>query len=322
MHSPSIVTSQIAQAVQLLQAGELIGLPTETVYGLGADASQAKAVEKIFAAKGRPSNHPLIVHIAHLGQLEQWARNVPHYAYALAQAFWPGPLTLILPRAAHVLDAVTGGQDTVGIRIPSHPLALQVLTLFGGGVAAPSANKFGRISPTTAQHVAADFGAELFVLEGGACEVGIESTIVDCTQDAPRILRPGHITSAQIAASAQLGLNANMAEAPRVSGALAAHYAPRTPMRVLGLNDLKIYAAELSSQAKHFAVLATQAIPGAAYVAAAATNRDDYEAQLYAHLRDLDARGSELILVQDVPTSAEWSGVRDRLSRAAVGSGS
>lgn len=202
--APSATDADIAAAAARLRAGELVALPTETVHGLGADAMNPAAVRRIFEAKGRPADHPLIVHLPDAEQMTQWARDIPREAIALAQAFWPGPLTLILKREDDVPLEVTGGQDTVGLRVPGHPLALKLLRAFGGGVAAPSANRFGRISPTTAQHVRDEFhdtlGDALTVLDGGPCEVGIESTILDLSGEAPRILRPGAISAEQIAA--------------------------------------------------------------------------------------------------------------------------
>src|SRR5665213_997403 len=236
-----------AEAARRLLAGELVAFPTETVYGLGADAANAAAVAKIFALKGRPESHPLIVHIADPLALETWARDVPEGARVLAARFWPGPLTLILARAPGVPDAVTGGQDSVGIRCPSHPLAQELLlefTLIGsGGVAAPSANRFGHVSPTTAQHVRAEFGGDLYVLDGGACEVGLESTIVDLSRGRPVLLRPGAITRADLAAVLGEAIGDRDANAPRASGTLAAHYAPRAPLRLLDAAALAIAAS-------------------------------------------------------------------------------
>ena len=234
-------SAEIARAAAILRAGGLVAFPTETVYGLGADASNAQAVAKIFAAKGRPQDHPLIVHLAGVDWLPQWAREIPPAAHKLAAAFWPGPLTLILKRAAGVPDCVTGGQDSVGLRIPGHPVALELLRAFAGeeggrrfsGIAAPSANKFGRISPTSAEHVRAELGASVdAVLDGGECEVGIESTIVDLSRGRAVLLRPGQLTAAQIAAVLGWEVEAPDAAAPRAPGALASHYAPRTPIRV------------------------------------------------------------------------------------------
>ena len=313
----------ITRAVELLRAGELVGLPTETVYGLAADAGNAAAVRKMFAAKGRPADHPVIVHLAHAQQIRDWAIDVPPAAHALAARFWPGPMTLILKRAAHVLDAVTGGQDTVGLRVPSQPVAHALLARFGGGVAAPSANKFGRVSPTTAQHVLDEFGdAVELVLDGGACEFGIESTIVDCTGAAPRILRPGGVSTAMIAAALGELRSVNVgAAAPRVSGSLDAHYAPRTRALLVATDQIESTLranrdkpiALLSRMSPHFA-------PRWRWEAASAAG--PYAHALYATLRAMDAVGADLIVIEQPPRGADWEAVNDRLRRAAFGSGS
>jgi L-threonylcarbamoyladenylate synthase len=230
--------AMIEEAARLLRKGELVAFPTETVYGLGADASNPVAVAKIFALKGRPADHPLIVHVANGEALHEWGSEVSPAAFVLAENFWPGPLTLIVKRARHVDDAVTGGQDTVGLRCPSHPMAQELLREFAkigsGAIAAPSANRFGHVSPTTAEHVLDEFGAGLFVLDGGPCEVGLESTIVDLSRGAPVLLRPGAITRGDIARVMGAEPRDRDAEAPRASGTLAAHYAPRTAMSLVG----------------------------------------------------------------------------------------
>jgi L-threonylcarbamoyladenylate synthase len=315
----------IDRAVQLLRAGELVAFPTETVYGLGANATNPAAVAKIFAAKGRPADHPLIVHIAAAAQLDFWARDVPIAARQLAAAFWPGPLTLILKRAPQVPDAVTGGQDTVGLRVPDQPLTLALLRAFNGGIAGPSANRFGRISPTTADHVHSEFGENApLVLDGGPCRVGIESTIVDLSRGAPVILRPGAITAVDIfRALGQLPAACAGTDAPRVSGSLAAHYAPRTPLRLLPADAL---AAEIRHQLAvglRIVVLARQSArlvaPGLQWRqlpdAASA-----YAHDLYAALRAADAASCHLILAEAPPSEPEWLAVSDRLQRAASGS--
>ena len=320
--------NDIQRAVALLRQGELVALPTETVYGLGADALNPVAVAKIFAAKGRPSDHPLIVHLSEAGQLLDWARDVPREAIALARAFWPGPLTLILRKEEGVPDLVTGGQDTVGLRVPNHPVALELLRAFGGGVAAPSANRFGRISPTTAEHVRQELGDRVpLILEGGACQVGLESTILDLSRDVPVILRPGAIGVDDIARvigrrprlRGEVEQAAEQADAPRVSGSLAAHYAPRTPLELLPLDGI---AARLRGGD---VVLArcpapTGLVAEVAWVMAPA-DPVAYGHDLYACLRELDESPSRRILVEAPPATPEWAAVADRLGRAAVGSG-
>ena len=321
------MNEQIARAAALLRAGELVAFPTETVYGLGADAANPEAVAKIFAAKGRPADHPLIVHIAGADRLDAWAREVPEQARALAAAFWPGPLTLILKRSGLVPDAVTGGQDTVGLRVPNHPLALALLAEFGGGVAAPSANRFGRISPTTADHVRAELGdAVRLVVDGGPCAVGIESTIVDLSRGAPVVLRPGAISAADIArmlgASPVEGSPAD--ERPRVSGSLAAHYAPSSPLRLIEDAALEAETRAALARGSCVAVLSRRPPPFAAAELiwhVAPGDATGYARELYAALRELDAARPNLILVEAPPQEAAWSAVADRLQRAARGSG-
>ena len=326
--------SEIQQAAELLAAGELVAIPTETVYGLAADARNPAAVAKIFAAKGRPADHPLIVHIGDMAQLEQWARDIPQTAYTLAAKYWPGPLTLILKRQPSVPDAVTGGQDTVGIRMPNHPLALELLKAFAkvgsGAVAAPSANKFGRISPTKASHVKNDLGvggnsAVAMILDGGESEVGIESTIVDLSRGVPVVLRPGAITAEEIEVT--LGVHAEApasTPAPRVSGALAAHYAPRTPLKLIASDTLLAEVDACVFKGQTIAVLAFSVSPlrhPAVLWFAAAHSAPHYAHDLYANLRLLDAAGVDVILVETPPIDAEWRAVADRLGRAATGSG-
>ena len=329
----------IARAVELLRAGELVALPTETVYGLGADALNPQAVGRIFAAKGRPADHPLIVHLPDAEHLPRWARSIPREAAALARAFWPGPLTLILPREADVPDAVTGGQDTVGLRVPDHPVALALLRALDSGIAAPSANRFGRISPTTAAHVEEELGAAVaMILDGGPCSVGIESTILDLSRDAPVILRPGAITAEDIARvigrmprvrGALAGPDAvadaeSDTDAPRVSGALAAHYAPRTPMRLVAGDALPFAAREAMRAGEQVAVLARLAVdPHERELRWLAGPADaaGFARSLYANLRTLDAVDASLILVEAPPAEESWQAIADRLGRAVVGSG-
>lgn len=350
--------ADIEHAASALKRGELVALPTETVYGLGADALNDFAIARIFAAKGRPADHPLIVHIAGATTLSTFAREVPRAAVKLAERFWPGPLTLILQKSDRVPLAVTGGQDTVGIRCPSHPIAQALLLAFAkigsGAVAAPSANRFGHVSPTTAQHVRDEFGKEIgrsiTLLDGGACHVGIESTIVDLSRGVPVMLRPGAITRAEIAeVIGEMPLTreedlarqdaavrpSSPAAAPRVSGALAAHYAPRTPLRVVKTGVLMQAVDEALGEGKRVAVLALSAKPrlkpspvGVGVRKArplvwvnAGNDAVGYAQSLYANLRTLDAAATALILVEAPPTTVPWEAVNDRLSRAATGSG-
>ncbi len=320
MDTPNASTFESALAA--LQRGEAIGLPTETVYGLAADASNAKAVRNIFAIKGRPADHPLIVHIAEPALIDDWARDIPESAQRLAAAFWPGPLTLILKKQTHVPVEVTGGQDTVGLRCPAHPVALELLRAFGGGLAAPSANRFGRISPTTAQHVRDEFGdAVAIVLDGGECEVGIESTIVDLSGSKPRILRPGMISQARIEAVIGTVEAGAGADSPRASGTLEAHYAPRTPLLLVPRNALEREAAEQRAFGKRVSVLALQRLPADTDGVALPDIPDDYAHGLYAALRLLDARGDNLLLVERPPDTSAWVAVHDRLRRSAAGAG-
>ncbi len=321
----SVPQADITHAAAVLKAGELVAFPTETVYGLGADASNADAVCKIYAAKGRPSNHPLIVHVADAVQLANWARDIPPAAHVLAKKFWPGPLTLVLKRNPRVPDAVTGGQDTVAIRVPSHPVAQALLREFGGGVAAPSANRFGRVSATTAAHVREEFGDSVAcVLDGGAADVGIESTIVDCSRAIPSLLRPGWITPQQLEAALGAPLAAPDADAPRVSGTLEKHYSPQTPLMLMEGDLIIELAHSLTRQGKRVAVLARTTLrpllEGLVWVAAPA-DAAGYAHDLYANLRELDHAGCDAILVEQPPEVAEWYAIRDRLNRAAAGSG-
>lgn len=307
-------------AVAALRRGEVIGLPTETVYGLAADASNAEAVRRIFAIKGRPADHPLIVHIADADQLSRWAMDIPATAHRLADAFWPGPLTLILRKQAAVPDVVTGGQDTVGLRCPAHPLARELLRRFDGGLAAPSANRFGRISPTSAQHVREEFGdAVPLVLDGGDSDVGIESTIVDLSGEAPRILRPGGISREQIEHVIGPVAMGSHAHSPRASGTLEAHYAPRTPMLLLARAPLEREAKQQRAFGKRIAILALGALPEASEGLTLSNDARAYAHGLYAALRALDARGEHLLLVERPPETEAWIAVHDRLRRAAAG---
>ncbi|MDP2241518.1 MAG: L-threonylcarbamoyladenylate synthase [Burkholderiales bacterium] len=314
---------EIKNAVAVLRAGGLVAFPTETVYGLGADASSLEAVKKIFAAKGRPHDHPLIVHIADAVQLANWARDIPPAAGKLAKKFWPGPLTIILRRSAMATDLVTGGQDTVALRVPSHPVAQALLRAFGGGIAAPSANRFGRVSATTAAHVRSEFGAAVeCVLDGGAADVGIESTIVDLSGDKPTLLRPGWITAAQLQDVLGEPLAAPDAQSPRAPGTLAKHYAPQTPLLMMEADLLLELAASLTRQGRRVAVLARSAhrplLPGLAWVVASADAKG-YAHDLYDNLRRLDEAGCDTILIEEPPQDTQWVAIKDRLMRAAAG---
>ena len=337
MNNPT--NSELAEAVRLLQAGELVAFPTETVYGLGADAANPEAVAKIFAAKGRPADHPLIVHLAGAGHLDQWACEIPQEAWDLAEAFWPGPLTLILKRAPNVPKAVTGGQDTVGVRVPAHPLALALLRAYvqrGGGhhgmsgIAAPSANRFGRISPTDATHVREELGdAVALVLDGGPCDVGIESTIIDLSRDGmpPRLLRPGHITPEQIeeviGEKPELPDTMKPTGIPRVSGSLDAHYAPLTPMRMAATPNIVRAVEHEKRTGKRCGVLmhSEQPLQSAHSLCLLPGTPEAYARGLYAALRELDQAGNDVILVEAIPATPAWDAVADRLRRAVCGSG-
>jgi L-threonylcarbamoyladenylate synthase len=309
------------EAAALLRRGQLVAFPTETVYGLGADASNVEALARLYEAKGRPTSHPVIVHLFSADQLDDWAVEVPEAARRLAEALWPGPLTLILPKAPHVLDAVTGGQNSVGLRVPSHPAARQLLNRFKGGVAAPSANKFGRLSPTTAADVAHDFAKEVaMVLDGGPSEVGIESTIVDFTGAAPRILRPGMILPQQVEAIAgKLERLHHPAGAPRAPGMLKSHYAPSTPTQVVAAEALNSRIASLTKTGARVCALSFQeGMPGCLQLIVASRDPSRYAHELYRNLRKLDSLGADVIVVEAVPETDAWAGVADRLKRASA----
>jgi L-threonylcarbamoyladenylate synthase len=320
----------LAQAARALAAGELVAFPTETVYGLGADASRDEPVAKIFAAKGRPSDHPLIVHVPDAQAVTRFASQVPEVAQRLMAAFWPGPLTLILPRRPDAGAAAAGGQDSIGVRCPAHPVAHALLVACAQldppvpGLAGPSANRFGRVSPTTAQHVHAEFGDALLVLDGGACPVGIESSIVDCTRGAPVLLRPGVLTHAHIeAACGQKLLRPEElpGAAPRASGTLESHYAPAAKVRLMDAKTLQTALDVLGEHAPHIGVYASTPMKTrAANVRLRRMPADAAEVarQLFAVLRDFDDQGVQLIWVETPPEAPEWDGVRDRLRRASA----
>jgi L-threonylcarbamoyladenylate synthase len=315
--------SAIDEAVRILRAGGLVAFPTETVYGLGADAANAYAVHRIFEVKGRPADHPVIVHLAGVQELPLWAREVQPAALRLAERFWPGPLTLILKRAPGVLDVVTGGQDTVGLRVPAHPVAHALLEAFGGGIAAPSANRFGRISPTTAHHVRDELGDRVdLVLDGGSCTVGIESTIVDLSAGDAVVLRPGQIGAGDIEAALGAPVSRPTAASPRASGTLAAHYAPTRPLLLVAAQELETVVREHAARGT-VAVLASRARPAntpAKVWEVSPSAAEDYARMLYAGLRDLDRTECALLVVEAPPTGPEWVAVHDRLRRAAAGS--
>jgi L-threonylcarbamoyladenylate synthase len=322
----------IEEAARVLRSGGLVAFPTETVYGLGADASNDAAVTGIFKAKGRPSDHPLIVHIAAGSKGEQalsrFAQPLPPFAQALVRAFWPGPLTLIATRQLGVATAAAGGQDTIGLRCPSHPVAqaLLVACMEHGvpGLAGPSANRFGRVSPTTAAHVHDEFGDGLLIVDGGPCEVGIESTIVDCSRGAPVLLRPGAITRAQIEAACGERLRSKedlAAPDPRASGTLEAHYAPSAKLRLMNGKGLQTALDLLGADAAHLAVWSRTPLNCASSKVLLRRMPDDAAAAaqlLFAVLREFDAQGVKLIWIETPPDSPEWEGVRDRLQRAAA----
>ena len=331
--SPS--DAAIAQAAQALREGHLVGLPTETVYGLAANASDDAAVAKIFVAKGRPADHPLIVHVASRDQVPLFAAQVPEFAQRLMDAFWPGPLTLILQRQSGVATASAAGQDSIGLRCPSHPVAqalLQACLPLGVlGVSAPSANRFGRVSPTSAAHVQSELGPDLLILDGGDCEVGIESTIVDCTRGEPVLLRPGHITRVQIeAACGRAVLDKDTPQAvlgqpaPRASGTLESHYAPRAKVRLMSAQEIAQKLQALGPHANNLGLWSAERPASEQGMGAGvlwrqqATTAEQAAHDLFGVLRDLDARGVSQIWVQLPPDTPEWEGVRDRLQRAAA----
>jgi len=321
--TPTAVTSDsIQQAADLLCQGKLVAIPTETVYGLGADASNPDAVVKIFKAKGRPSDHPLIVHLAYASQMKDWAENVPDSALRLASAFWPGPLTIVLRKNASVPMAVTGGQNTVALRVPDNPVALWLLRVFGGGIAAPSANRFGRISPTTAQHVAEELGDAVdCILDGGPCTVGVESTIIDLTDTVPTILRPGRITRSQLEEVLQTEVALKSQHKIRAPGMLASHYAPNTPAFLCSSDMLLALLDEQQQQGKQVGVLSFSVdlsnLP-CSHSLRLPEVAEDYEAALYSALRELDKRHLDSILVEEPPELEEWMAVKDRLSKATI----
>jgi L-threonylcarbamoyladenylate synthase len=310
--------TEIDDAVGELRAGGLVVFPTETVYGLGANAADPVAVRKIFEVKGRPADHPVIVHLDNPRYLHRWVSGMPPVAEKLAAKFWPGPLTLILPKAANVNDIVTGGQVSIGIRVPSHPIAQQLLTAFGGGIAAPSANRFGRLSPTKPEHVRDELGdAVRVILDGGESPIGLESTIVSCLGNEARLLRPGFITRSQL--EQIVGTLAIGGAVPRVSGDRRLHYAPSTPLAIVASDDLERYAGEFVARQEKVAVLAMRPpLDTQRYMTwiNAGKKPDAYAHNLYNHLRTLDSAGCARILVQELPEDERWAAILDRLQRA------
>lgn len=315
----------VQTAVSILRTGGLLGLPTETVYGLAADADSEQAVARIYQVKGRPLDHPVIVHIADVAQVIEWARDFPEYAQALASAFWPGPMTLVLPRSERAQDFVTGSQDTVALRVPRHPVALEVLRSFGGGVAAPSANQFGAVSPTSARHVLHDLSERLdadrdAIIDGGECGVGLESTIIDCTGSRPRILRPGAISAADVERVTGLVVAEPSADI-RAPGTLDSHYAPDASVRLVESAEQLLHVVSELSTAGYIGVIAPESVPtpvGAVRLSMPSTNQH-YAEELYAALREADRLGLATVVALLPQGSDIAVAVRDRLTRAAHG---
>jgi L-threonylcarbamoyladenylate synthase len=315
----------IAHAADLLRQGRLVAFPTETVYGLGADASNPDAVAAIFKAKGRPADHPLIVHIGDVACLGDWASVMPEAALKLAQRFWPGPLAIILNKKPEVPLAVTGGQQTVGLRMPDHPVALALLRCFGGGIAAPSANRFCRISPTQAAHVSEELGDAVdMILDGGSCQVGVESTIIDLSGDRPKLLRPGHITVGEIEPVLQTELILPTPSQPtevRAPGMMDVHYAPTTPAIRCPAEQLPEMLATLINDGKKVGLLSYRLdspSTNQVRVLRMPEQAGDYAQRLYAGLRELDSLKMDLILVEQPPQTEDWRAINDRLGKASV----
>ncbi|EKD71391.1 MAG: hypothetical protein ACD_46C00194G0005 [uncultured bacterium] len=318
------ITDQMNQAVAILRAGGLVAFPTETVYGLGADATNEAAVAKIFAAKNRPKNHPLIVHLASLEQVFDWAFDVSPQAKKLAKSFWPGPLTMIFKKKNHVLDALTGGQNTIGLRIPRHPIAQQLLQQFGGGIAAPSANQFTHLSPTTAEDVREELGQKVdLILDGGVCDVGVESTIIDMTNtEKPRILRPGMINKTMLEAVLHEPILTQNNTEIRAPGTHHLHYAPTTKTELIAPEDIQKWVSEREKNSLPMVILTRQKQlisvknkPIAFIVMPSSATQ--YAHDLYHTLRCLDHQQYERIIIEMVPETAEWDAIRDRLNKAS-----
>ncbi|MBQ7503226.1 threonylcarbamoyl-AMP synthase [bacterium] len=308
----------LKQAAQELERGGLVAFPTETVYGLGADAANAQAIKDLYALKGRPADHPSIVHLACAEDIDKWARDIPPQARRLARHFWPGPMTLILPKRPDVLDQVTGGQNSVGLRVPAHPLTRRLIEVFGRGIAGPSANRFGHISPTSAEHVRQEFGGELkYILDGGPCSVGVESTIIDFTQAKPVILRPGMLTETII--NQYLGADITTGSGAKAPGTLKKHYAPSSPAELLSAEELRERLKTASGPA---AVVAyspniASADPSVKIISMPAEPAQ-YAQSLYAALRYADAMQPKRIYIEKAPSGVEWKAVADRLQRASA----
>lgn len=311
---------QIDSAVEILRAGGLIAFPTETVYGLGADADQELAVRKIFAAKGRPADHPVIVHVYQPDDIKDWAIDVPPAAWKLAGAFWPGPLTIILQRSSRAKDVVTGGLDTVGLRVPRHTVARELLARFGGAIAAPSANRFGRVSATSADHVRQELGDGVdLILDAGDCEVGLESTIVDLSGGAPAILRPGYVTAEQIESALGIQLAKANEASPRAAGRLASHYAPEARVEIVTFQEVAPRYAALVAEGRRVAVLAGAEAAGVPAQVRIELPRDMelFARQLYSVLRQVDDAGYDVVLVTLPPEAGLGAAIADRLRKAA-----
>lgn len=324
----------ILEAAAALERGELVAFPTETVYGLGADAGNAEALRSLYRLKGRPASHPSIVHLQGAEDMELWSSAVPDAAWLLADAFWPGPLTLVLPKAACVLDELTGGQTTVAIRVPAHELAQELLTFFGRGIAAPSANKFGRVSPTCADDVRREFSSDLaLIIDGGQCQVGIESTIVDLSGGEPRILRPGMISESSILAvlsgktvAEPIEVSSTSIQSPRVPGALLSHYAPGCLLQLVEASSLAAKIQSVLEEGKRPSLmifprsaeaLTSILVPGIIKHLICSENPEQYARDLYRQVRLLDSPDTDLILVERPPQSEAWTAIQDRLSKAA-----
>jgi L-threonylcarbamoyladenylate synthase len=311
--------TEIEEAIEALRSGDLVAFPTETVYGLGSNAADPAAVRKIFEAKGRPADHPVIVHLDDPRYLHRWVSDLPPVAEQLAAKFWPGPLTLILPKALNVNDVVSGGQDSIGIRVPSHPMAQQLLKAFGGGIAAPSANRYGRLSPTKPEHVRDELGdAVKVILDGGDSPIGLESTIVSCLDNSARLLRPGFITRSQL--ESVVGTLHVEGPAPRSPGDRTLHYAPATPLEIVASDALEMRAGEILAREEKVAVLAMrpqlQTRRHMTWINAG-KKPGAYAHNLYGHLRTLDRAGCVRIFVQSLPQDEKWAAILDRLQRAS-----